>query len=657
MKMEKKINQFLANLMFAVLMLTGSSLSAQCFYNLQLFDSFGDGWNGASVTVNLNGTSTTTYLLDNVVDDGSFAEFNILINDGDSFTLDYVDGAWEGEVTYFLYDSEENLVFSDGPNPAIGTNVFAGTGVCPSCPGVQASSVSLDRVRAVFADVSWTTPGMGTTIIEYGPAGFVPGTGTFVNTSNSAYTLTNLTENTAYEMYLSVDCGVDSSSVIGPYLFETIWLNDVGVVGVIQPNSESCTLGVDSIEILLKNFGQLPQSLIPLQFSVNGVPANVPVPLDGYYTGVISFDSITTYVFDMTWDFAEPGTYLVEAWTEFEPDSNIQNDTFSYTFTSLKPFPLIEDFESGVLPDDWMSDPDVIVGNAHNSVTTVLYDNLFGGDSEMTVSTPFYGLVSEGDEFSFDYRYTDWSAGTDGAILAGDQLQVQISTDCGETYNTIYTVDDTNHAVSPDFANVTLDLTSFAGESVGFRFFATWASGDYWLDIDNINVIACPSNLNLVVDATNPTSGGANDGTASVTPVQGVPPYEFAWSNGDTSSMIMGLGDGTYTVVVTDSIGCIDETTVIIGNGVATTEIETLASVNIFPNPTFGQTTLQVGFTESTDVTIQIIDIYGKIITEEFHSGILEKNISLEADRFEAGMYFVRLESKGKWHLEKLLKI
>ena len=656
MKMEKKINQLLFSLLVVVMMLSSSSLSAQCFYNLQLFDSFGDGWNGASVTVNLNGTSTT-YLLDNIVDDGEFAEFSILINDGDTFTLDYVGGAWEGEVTYFLYDSEENLVFSDGPNPAMGTDVFTGTAACPSCPGVVASSVTFDKVRAVFADISWTSPGSGTAIIEYGFAGFTPGTGTFLNTTNNQYTITNLEEDTEYELYLSLDCGMDTSSIVGPYPFKTIWLNDVGVVGVIQPNAESCALGVDSVEILLKNFGQLPQSLIPLQFRVNGVDANVPVPLDGYYTGVISFDSTTTYVFDTTWDFGEPGTYLIEVWTEFEADTNIQNDTFRYEFTSINPFPLIEDFEAGVLPETWNADPDIFVANAHNSITNVMYDNLFGGDTEMVVSTPIYGLVNAGDEFSFDYRYTDWSAGTDGAVLAGDQLQIQITTDCGATYNTIFTVDDVNHVVSADFANVTLDLSAFEGQSVGFRFLAIWASGDYWLDIDNVNVIACPANLALILDVTDPTSGGANDGTASVNPVQGVGPYTYEWSNGATGNPISGLGDGTYTVIVTDSIGCIDEASFVIGNGVATYDIESLESVSVFPNPTLGQATLQVAFNESTDVKVQIIDIYGKIISEEFHSGILDKNISLEAERFEAGMYFIRLETNGKWHLEKLLKL
>ena len=656
MKMEKKINQLMRSIFFAVLILSSSSISAQCFYNLQLFDSFGDGWNGAAVTITVNGAATT-YLLDDINDDGSFAAFNILINDGDTFSVDYIDGAWEGEVSYFLFDSEENLLFTDGPNPVVGTDVFMGTGACPSCPGPLPSSVSIDKVRAVFADISWTIPGTGTSIIEYGMAGFVPGTGTFVNTTNTAYTLTNLAENTEYELYVSLDCGMDTSSVVGPYPFKTIWLNDVGVVGVIQPNPESCALGVDSIEILLKNFGQLPQSLIPLQFSVNGVPANVPVPLDGYYTGVISFDSTTTYVFDATWDFAEPGTYLIEVWTEFEPDSNIENDTFSYEFTSVNPFPLIEDFEAGIVPEGWEVDFDIFVDDGHNALSNVIFDNLFGGDTEMIVATPIYGLVSAGDEFTFDYRYTDWSAGTDGAILAGDQLQVQVTTDCGATYNTIYTIDDVNHTVSADFANVALDISAFAGESVGFRFFATWANGDYWLDIDNVNVIACPSSLSLIVDITEPSSTGASDGAANVNPVQGVPPYMYSWSNGNTTNAISGLGDGTYTVVVTDSIGCVDEATFTFGTGVATYDIETLETVKIFPNPTLGQATLQVGFNEATDVKVQIIDIYGKIISEEFHSGILDKNISLASDRFEAGMYFIRLETKGKWHLEKLLKL
>lgn len=46
------------------------------------------------------------------------------------------------------------------------------------------------------------------------------------------------------------------------------------------------------------------------------------------------------------------------------------------------------------------------------------------------------------------------------------------------------------------------------------------------------------------------------DGTATAVPYGGVPPYTYHWSNGGTLASITGLAAGTYTVTVTDAVGC-----------------------------------------------------------------------------------------------------
>jgi len=46
------------------------------------------------------------------------------------------------------------------------------------------------------------------------------------------------------------------------------------------------------------------------------------------------------------------------------------------------------------------------------------------------------------------------------------------------------------------------------------------------------------------------------DGSATVSPIGGTPPYTFSWSNGATANMINDLTAGTYMVTVTDESGC-----------------------------------------------------------------------------------------------------
>jgi gliding motility-associated-like protein len=49
---------------------------------------------------------------------------------------------------------------------------------------------------------------------------------------------------------------------------------------------------------------------------------------------------------------------------------------------------------------------------------------------------------------------------------------------------------------------------------------------------------------------------GANTGSANIAPVAGIPPYSYAWSNGSSGAEVTGLQAGSYSVSITDSVGC-----------------------------------------------------------------------------------------------------
>ncbi len=55
---------------------------------------------------------------------------------------------------------------------------------------------------------------------------------------------------------------------------------------------------------------------------------------------------------------------------------------------------------------------------------------------------------------------------------------------------------------------------------------------------------------------TPPSSCSSNNGSITATPMGGLSPYTYLWSNGGTTQTITGLGTGTYTVTVTDATGC-----------------------------------------------------------------------------------------------------
>jgi type IX secretion system substrate protein/SprB-like repeat protein len=72
------------------------------------------------------------------------------------------------------------------------------------------------------------------------------------------------------------------------------------------------------------------------------------------------------------------------------------------------------------------------------------------------------------------------------------------------------------------------------------------------------------SPINPNAGATDETGVDANDGTAFSSAFGGSPPYDFDWSNGESTQTITGLSPGAYTITVTDSEGCTASQTVIV---------------------------------------------------------------------------------------------
>jgi hypothetical protein len=76
-------------------------------------------------------------------------------------------------------------------------------------PPTAINSVALSTT----ANLSWTYTGSTNQFeIEYGPAGFVQGTGTIVSPVTNPYTLTGLSSLTNYTYYVRALCGIDNSS-------------------------------------------------------------------------------------------------------------------------------------------------------------------------------------------------------------------------------------------------------------------------------------------------------------------------------------------------------------------------------------------------------------------------------------------------------------
>lgn len=77
--------------------------------------------------------------------------------------------------------------------------------------------------------------------------------------------------------------------------------------------------------------------------------------------------------------------------------------------------------------------------------------------------------------------------------------------------------------------------------------------------IERMVEVTGPDVLTITTEVTAISCGNTTDGVISAVAGGGVGPYQFEWSNGSTASQIMGLGQGTYGLTVTDDNDCIAE--------------------------------------------------------------------------------------------------
>ena len=65
-----------------------------------------------------------------------------------------------------------------------------------------------------------------------------------------------------------------------------------------------------------------------------------------------------------------------------------------------------------------------------------------------------------------------------------------------------------------------------------------------------------PEEIQIVTNIRHPSCFDCDDGRISLSIKGGIPPYQFLWTNLDTSNFLTNIPSGTYTAVITDSMGC-----------------------------------------------------------------------------------------------------
>lgn len=203
------------------------SPSQMCSFDIELTDSYGDGWNGGEVQV-LNSNGGVEYTLGTNFTTGSSYTETITLCTGGTYTIEVSDaGSWPSEMGLNVISNGATMsTYAASTSTALGTQMASFQSNCNVlCPAPTNLTYNAGKNDVAFSFDS--NGGSGTYIYSWGPTGFLQATGAGVNyntdsTTANSFSVTGLSSNTCYDVIIIQNCGANGSSdTLGPVNFCT----------------------------------------------------------------------------------------------------------------------------------------------------------------------------------------------------------------------------------------------------------------------------------------------------------------------------------------------------------------------------------------------------------------------------------------------------
>ncbi|MCB9360795.1 MAG: choice-of-anchor L domain-containing protein [Flavobacteriales bacterium] len=491
------------------LTVSSSSSTPCCTYTLDMQDSFGDGWDGASLTVAINGITFGNF----TIAAGNTAVESIPVCDGDLVSLTYNSGNYENEHSYTLTDGSGTVVFSATAPPTTGL-VYSSPANCAPVTPVFTYSWSNG---ATTEDLTNTSAGTYSVTVTDANGCSVDTSGTIQNiTGGFVANIGSTTDEMCGDTTGMIDINVSGGTT--PYTF--LWSN-----GATTEDLSNLSAGVYNVTIT----------------DDNGCSSNLSATINNITGTLVISNSIlnnencsdSTGFIDLTIQGGTPSyTYLWSNGATTQDIVNLSTGTYSVTVTDATGCSVSDSYfidnisSSGLMASNTVVDE--ICGNGEGSI----HVTVSGGVSPFTYS---------------------WVGGSPSPVTC-----------CN------YTLDMFDTGNSWNGASITVSIN---GSSIGnFTVPGSGANSETFEVCDgdtvqlswNTGSFDYEASFNLL-DA----SGATIYSHASGTGLSAGPFYSFTGScpvpPNNTSSLI-NLNAGTYDLTITDDIGCSITETYIVGN-------------------------------------------------------------------------------------------
>ncbi len=189
-------------------------LADQCNYTISVTGAYGDSWDYNTLSVQQNGIEVAS--IHNI--GSTSATVSLALCSGVSTSLVFTTIYYADECSVTLIGPDGTQVFSQSDMSTYTTYTFTSDCTMPTCPSTSMPTVS--NIGMTTVTVDWTAGGTETNWnVEYKTA--TDANWTVVPVTSHPYTLTGLTNMTAYQLRVQADCGAGDVSTYKETTFTT----------------------------------------------------------------------------------------------------------------------------------------------------------------------------------------------------------------------------------------------------------------------------------------------------------------------------------------------------------------------------------------------------------------------------------------------------
>jgi hypothetical protein len=162
----------------------------------------------------------------------------------------------------------------------------------------------------------------------------------------------------------------------------------------------------------------------------------------------------------------------------------------------------------------------IIPGSGVNN-TNALTINVRPNNTTQSAATPKIGAVSADTSLSFAYRIVNFTTNWGGSLVAttlgaDESVFVEVSTNGPNgVFTVIDTINNSTHSPTTIFITKNLDLSSFVDENINIRFRAVANTGDWFVVIDDVQVLCGGIMPSMTISSTSHNFGNVVFGFTS----------------------------------------------------------------------------------------------------------------------------------------------